>query len=90
MGAAVNGYEYYEGTPCASCVHMCWDHQLDEPGGICTKKLPNRYGAMKPGTKKCLKNGFKFYREDGWKAEKVTAWEKKNGVLLPENAAPAQ
>lgn len=83
------GFDMLAGTPCAGCVHMSWDFFDDEPAGICSfmvrsKRNPNRWVS---GSWYCEECGFEFYEPEEWKAEKAEAWEKKNGVLLAENAA---
>ena len=79
-------FKRLQGTPCAGCVHMGWDLFYDEPCGICTMKIRNRYGAWKCASKKCEKLGFEFYEPEEWKVEKAEAFAKKNGATTPDNA----
>lgn len=79
-------FERLAGTPCAGCIHMCWDLFYDQPCGICTLKLRNKYGAWKPASKKCEKLGFEYYDPEEWKVERTKAYAKKNGCISPETA----
>lgn len=80
-------FERMQGTPCAGCRHMSWDLLSDQPWGICTVQVRNKYGKWKPAAAKCAKLGFEFYEPEEWKAEKAEAWAKKNGAPVPESAA---
>ena len=79
-------YEFYAGSPCASCAHMSWDHYRDEPGGFCKVTVRNRFGKPECGSRTCEKLGYKFFVREDWKAQKAEAWANKNSALTPENA----
>lgn len=69
---------------------MSWNLYRNEPDGLCTVKVRNKYGTWKFASAKCAKLGYEFYEPEEWKVEEAKAWlAKKNGVTTPDNAVPA-